>query len=382
MELEFDPDSVFATGTKIRDAATDVHEWVTAPLHRVSLPQMPAPVRGEVEGTLARVVAMVTDAQRTVIQVGQELRNKTYEMTDLDNVDALELPWWTAPGKAVVAGAERFGIGGDDATRLPWWTVPGDIMVAGAKFTGTDVIYRYNEAKSGRGGEGAVKESGINFALTLVGGKLIKGAWKGGKWVVAGARGTRGAAVPADVAAQLARLNRYDGVAMKTANPRHPRQLEEIAATTGTHSARDMNAIRRHIANFELRMGKGPMAQGLTEKSPGVWAWKKFRPESWYHMGGHLRQSLGSNHWIVAVGREDASGVRWVKVAHRGLASTPTWKSMFPRHWTTNDVAAAAAKFPQPGKHVGEHNGVPFTIIRDAKGNLDSIFPNAQHPHP
>lgn len=236
MELEFDPDSVFTAGTRIRDAATEVHECVTAPLRRLSLPQMPPSVRGEVERTLSRVVAIVSDAQRALIQVGRDMRNKTYEIASVD--DAPELPWWTAPGKGVVTAAERFGIGGDDATRLPWWTVPGDIMVAGAQFTGLDVIYHYNEAKSGRASANDVKESGINFAMMLVGGRLVKGAWKGGKRLLGfrgGAKGgsAAGKAATTHFAAQFAVDRSSQFAAARAFDPRIAARLERIAQTNG-----------------------------------------------------------------------------------------------------------------------------------------------------
>ena len=365
MSYEFDPDKVFKAGTDIRQAGIEVGQWVTAPLRRISYPEMPSAVLGQVQSVVTSVTAMVAEAQKAVCQVGQAMRNKTYEMTDHD-----------------------------DPNKLPWYYTAGDVIVWGAEFTGTDIIYKTSQAVSGEGTWTDARNSAGTFAFTVLGGPIFKGVWKGGKWVVGGARGTR-KANEARVAAQLARAAQGARTAPKVGDPLVAAQLERLAKSQGMSirppavvpgggasvarsgaggigHADDGALIGRHVGRAETYF---PRLDAKKYDPTKPWPWK----------GGHLRSTLDANHWVTAVGRTDASGVRWIQVAHRdvitGQTST-TWKTFFPQSWSSTTVQQAASRYPAPGKHAGTHLGVPFTVVRNADGSLRTIFPTTPLARP
>lgn len=237
-ELRFDPDKAHKAQKSMFNALIEMNNGVERRLRNVALPEMPATVAGSVRQGIAHAVAIMADARVVAANVASVLKGKAQDLGVYDKAAELS-KWWTAGDIAIsVTGADAFykSFGGLDVTDPNWNPLEG-------KFGGwQDTNYSKSEQAA----------AWASFGLNFVGGPVVKGVYRGGRWVVNGVRGGR-AAKEARVAAQLARLSRYDGVTMPV-DKAAMKRLEQIANTNaqGLHTTA---MGRAELSTFGVRPG-------------------------------------------------------------------------------------------------------------------------------
>lgn len=167
--LEFDPKDAHKGQKAIFAALVTMSDVVERPLRRVSLPEMPASTRAEVNGRIHAAISVMSTARSGVAGVATELKQRAQNAGVYDR--AAKLPWWVGVGDAAMTGASFFGF---DAVHK---TVSGDyskkeVAVAWAAF-GTNFIPVVKIAKAIKGVRGATKAAGHSNRAV---GKLPAGA--------------------------------------------------------------------------------------------------------------------------------------------------------------------------------------------------------------
>lgn len=179
---EFDADSVYKAQDKLFKALVHMEAVVERPLRRISYPEMPAAVLGQVQGGVAEVISTISTARASIADVARNMKQKTYDL--VDHKDPNSLGWG--------------------------WKVGDFVFVDATAFTGTDILYKAtNYDQFGwKGVAGSAVAFGTNFIPV---GKIFKVVGKGGKIALGVARGARYGRA-AEVAAQLERAAAAEGM--------------------------------------------------------------------------------------------------------------------------------------------------------------------------
>ena len=178
-EYRFDPDSAHKGQKAIFLALRHMNDWVERPLRRVNLPEMPPSVKGAVAEGLASAIAVMADARAAAGAVASTIHAKAQDLGVYDKAAELS-KWWTAGDIAIsVTGGDAFykSFGGLDITDPNWNPAQG-------KFGG------WQETNYSKEEQAAAWAS---FGLNFLGGPIIKGVAKGGKWALRGLRGQKAA---------------------------------------------------------------------------------------------------------------------------------------------------------------------------------------------
>lgn len=208
----------------------------------------------------------------------------------------------------------------DKPAELSKWWKVGDAMVFAAEFTGTDIIYKTNRAISGEGSWDDVGSSAFAFGTTVFGGPAVKGITKGAK------------------------------------------------------------ALRASRASERLVL----TAEKERKLFHGTWKGKEFT--GFHHEGGAplVKTVVRSNprrNGVYEV--TEATVYRPTTNAMVTVSKKETW-TMFPRHWSPDDVRAAVtssrlvpAQVQSGGRLVyyGYRDGVLYTVIKGKGGEVLSSYP-------
>lgn len=255
---EFDPDSVWDAYKALDKAVVRMNQVVEQPLRRVSLPEMPAAVRGQVASGIAEAIGQMSVARASIAQTANAMKQKTYDLVDdSKHVQVAKLGWG--------------------------WKLGDIVLIKGSAFTGTDIIHKaINFDQYGWKGVGS---SAVSFGSNFIPvGKIFGAVGRGGRHAIGALNGTN-AARRAQVAAQLDRVSRAQGMRIRRPPPPATGGVGDAARGTGAVQNSTVRSDRVTAASgglldkgedvarrfrFTLAPGKSHLYTGVGDAVPAL----------------------------------------------------------------------------------------------------------------